>query len=110
MAVTQTPGLHTLHKLSQGDLIGCIACNTSYKQFPNVSPQQGLSRRPFPDSGLAASWLRPLRLKGAVPPPIQSKVPAWVPTLNSPVVQGLGKCQPPFSGSVPNPPVCPDHP
>lgn len=31
---------------SQGDLIGCIACNTSYKQFPNVSPwpQPPLSR------------------------------------------------------------------
>lgn len=107
MAVTQsqTPGLLTLHKLSQGDLIGCIACNTSYKQFPNVSPQP---QPPFPDSGLAAYWFRLLWFKEAVSLPIQSRVPHLGTTLNSTAVQRLGKCQSPFS-SVPNPPVCLDH-
>ncbi|CAO2638043.1 hypothetical protein LEMLEM_LOCUS24281 [Lemmus lemmus] len=95
---------HSQQALSQGDLTGCLACNTCHKQFPTRHLQsQSLSR--LRSSCFLAC---PLWLRGAAPPTIRSSLPSGVPfcTPSSPRTEKMTVS----FASVPNLPVCPDYP
>lgn len=66
---------HSPQALSQGDLTGCLACNTGHKQFPT----RHLQSQPLSRLRSSCFLARPLWLRGAAPPTIQSRLPSGVP-------------------------------